>query len=165
MTRRAGSSAVRPATQDSTEPAQRAGDPGVVGNERLTTLTGAVLLVLIVVELATAANLHVLLAAHVFIGVLLAGPLAVKLGSTGYRFVRYYSGAPAFVHKGPPPRALRVLAPLLLATTLVLMGSGIGLMVSGPAAPGPLLALHNISAVLWLPLIAIHVGAYVRRLP
>lgn len=137
----------------------------VVGNERLTTLAGAVLLVLIVVELVTTAALHALLSAHVFVGVLLAGPLVVKLGSTGYRFLRYYTGSPAFVRKGPPHLALRVLAPLLLATTLVLIGSGIGLLVRGPAQPGPLLAVHNISALIWLPMIAIHTFAYVWRIP
>ena len=154
-------------------PAGRArGDPGngaawsaVVGNERLTTLAGAVLLVLIVVELVTTAALHALLSAHVLVGVLLAGPLVVKIGSTGYRFLRYYAGSPAFVRKGPPRLALRVLAPLLLATTLVLIGSGIGLLVTGPAQPGPLLAVHNISALLWLPMIAIHTFAYVWRVP
>ena len=62
---------------------------------------------------------------HVFLGVLLAGPLAIKLGSTGYQFLRYYTGSPAFVRKGPPRVALRVLAPLLVATTLLLIGSGI----------------------------------------
>jgi hypothetical protein len=63
----------------------------VIGNERLTALAGAVLLVLIVVELVTVPTLHALLSAHVFVGVLLVGPLAVKTASTGYRFVRYYA--------------------------------------------------------------------------
>lgn len=139
--------------------------PAVIGNERLTTLAGAVLLVLIVVELVTAALLRALLSVHVFVGVLLAGPLVVKLGSTGYRFLRYYAGSPAFVRKGPPRLALRVLAPLLVAITLVVVVSGIGLVVTGPAQPGPLLALHNISALIWLPLIAIHTFAYIRRVP
>jgi hypothetical protein len=137
----------------------------VVGNERLTTLAGAVLLVLMVVELVTTAILHTLMSVHVFVGVLLAGPLVVKLGSTGYRFLRYYAGAPAFVRKGPPRLALRVLAPLLVATTLVLVGSGIGLLVTGPDQPGPLLATHNVSALLWLPMIALHTVAYVWRIP
>jgi hypothetical protein len=137
----------------------------VIGNERLTTLAGGVLLVLIVAELVTTAALHALLSVHVFVGVLLAGPLVVKLGSTGYRFLRYYAGVPVFVRKGPPRLALRVLAPLLVATTLVLIGSGIGLLVTGPAQPGPLLGAHNVSALLWLPMIAIHTVAYVWRIP
>jgi hypothetical protein len=51
----------------------------VVGNERMTALAGAVLLVLILVELVTAAYLRTLLSAHVLVGVLLAGPLAAIL--------------------------------------------------------------------------------------
>lgn len=158
-------SLVRPAGQAHRDKGDIAGRSAVVGNERLTALAGAVLFVLIVIELVTTAAIHALLSAHVFVGVLLAGPLVVKMGSTGYRFLRYYTGAPAFVRKGPPRLALRVLAPLLLATTLVLIGSGIGLLVTGPDKPGSLLAVHNISALIWLPMIAIHTFAYVWRIP
>ena len=154
-----------PAGQAYRDTGDSAGWFAVVGNERLTTLAGTVLLVLILVELVTTAALHALLTAHVFVGVLLAGPLVVKLGSTSYRFLRYYAGSPAFVRKGPPRLVLRVLAPLLVATTLVLIGSGIGLLVTGPNQPGPLLAAHNVSALLWLPMIAIHTVAYVWRIP
>lgn len=160
-----GDSPARPAGQACGDTENNAAWSGVVGNERLTTLAGAALLVLIAAELVTTAALHTLLSAHVFVGVLLAGPLVVKLGSTGYRFLRYYTGSPAFVRKGPPRLALRVLAPLLVATTLVLIGSGIGLLVAGPAHPGPLLAVHNISALIWLPMIAIHTFAYAWRIP
>ena len=127
---------------------------GVIGNERLTALAGAVLLVLILLELVSSANLHALLPLHIFVGVFLAGPLVVKLGSTGYRFVRYYTKSPAYVRSGPPRLPLRVLAPLLLVTTLAVVGSGIGLVVAGPAQAGLLRPLHSLSVVLWLALIA-----------
>ena len=156
---------VRPTGSTGTDEENAEGRSGVIGNERLTALAGAVLLVLIVVELVTVANLRVGLAVHVLIGVLLAGPLAVKLGSTFYRFLRYYTGSPAYVRKGPPRLPLRVLAPLLVVTTLVVIGSGIGLVVTGPLHPGPLLLVHGMSTLLWLPLIAIHVFAYLRRVP
>ena len=138
---------------------------GVVGNERLTALAGAVLLVLILVELVSSASLHALLPIHIFAGVLLAGPLVVKLGSTGYRFLRYYTRSPAFVRRGPPRLPLRVLGPLLLIMTIVVVGSGIGLVVTGPAQAGLLLPLHNISVLFWLSLIAMHVCAYLWRTP
>src|SRR5271165_1616785 len=67
------------------------GRSGVIGNERLTALTGAVLLVLFLVMLVSTVNLQALLPLHIFVGVLLTGPVIVKLGSTGYRFVRYYT--------------------------------------------------------------------------
>jgi hypothetical protein len=137
----------------------------VVGNERMTALAGAVLLVLILVELVSAAILRTLLSIHVLVGVLMAGPLVVKLGSTFSRFLRYYTGSPAFVRRGPPHLALRVMAPLLIATTLVVIGSGIGLVVTGQQNAGPLLPLHGFSVLVWLPLIAIHVFAHILRVP
>ena len=158
-------SLVRPAGQTQTSGENAPYRSAVVGNERMTALAGAVLLVLILVELVSAAILRTLLSVHVFVGVLLAGPLAVKLGSIGNRFLRYYTGSPAFVRRGPPRLALRVLAPLLIATTLVVMGSGIGLVVTGPRSAVPLLPLHGISVLVWLPLIAIHVFAYIWRVP
>src|SRR5258708_7637045 len=82
---------------------------GVVGNERLTALAGAVLLVLILVELVSSAYLHAGITIHIFVGVTLSGPLLVKIGSTGYRFLSYYTRSPAFVRKGPPRLPLRVL--------------------------------------------------------
>src|SRR5436309_12548921 len=158
-------SPVRPSGQ--THTSERNGDKqsAVVGNERITALAGAVLLLLILVELVSAAILRTLLSIHVFVGVLLAGPLVVKLGSTGWRFLRYYTGSPTFVRRGPPHLALRVMAPLLIATTLVVIGSGIGLVVTGPRFAGPLLPLHGFSVLVWLPLIAIHTLAHIRRTP
>ncbi len=154
---------VRPSGLTGTDGENGKGRSGVVGNERLTALAGAVLLVLILVEIVSAAYLHALLPLHVFVGVLLAGPLVVKLGSTGYRFLRYYTKSPAYVRSGPPRLPLRVLGPLLLVTTLAVVGSGIGLVVTGPAQAGLLRPLHSLSVVFWLSLIAIHVVAYLWR--
>ncbi len=158
-------SSVRPSGRSHTSEYKGDRQSAVVGNERMTALAGAVLLVLILMELVSAAILHTLLSIHVFAGVLLAGPLVVKLGSTGWRFLRYYTGSPAFVHRGPPYPALRVMAPLLIATTLVVIGSGIGLVVTGPSSAGPLLPLHGFSVLFWLPLFALHVFAHTWRVP
>jgi len=140
-------------------------DRPVIENERMTALAGMILLGLMMVELVAAANLHALLSVHVYVGVLLAGPLVVKLGSTGYRFLSYYTGTSAFVHRGPPSLPLRILAPLLVAMTLLVLGSGIGLLVTGPALAGSLLPIHNISALVLLPIIVIHIVAHIRRAP
>src|SRR5579863_6886118 len=155
----------RPSGQTHTSGGKGDERSAVVGNEQLTTLAGAVLLVLIVVELVTVPNLRTLLSVHVFIGILLVGPLVIKLGSTGYRFLRYYTRSSAFVRKGPPHLPLRLLAPLLVATTLLIVGSGIGLVVTDPLHPGPLLLVHGLSTLIWLPLLAIHVFAYLLRVP
>jgi hypothetical protein len=136
---------------------------GVTGNERLTALVSLVLLVLIIVELVTSAFLHIWLPAHTVVGILLAGPLLVKMSSTGWRFLRYYTRAPAYVRRGPPPLVLRVFGPVLLITTVVMVGSGIGLVVTGPLQP--LLLTHVFSALLWLPLIAVHSLAHILQAP
>lgn len=156
---------VRPSAQVPTNTQNAADWAAVVGNERMTALAGALLLLLLVVEFVTSVHLRTFMSAHVFVGVFLAGPLAVKFASTGYRFVRYYMHAPAFVRRGPPPLALRMLAPLLIITTLVVIGSGIGLVVTGPRDAGPLLPLHGFSVLVWVPLFAIHVVAHIRRVP
>jgi hypothetical protein len=136
---------------------------GVIGNERLTALVSLVLLVLIIVELVTSALLNMWLTAHTVVGVLLVGPLLVKIGSTGWRFLRYYTRAPAYVRRGPPPLVLRVLGPVLLVTTLVMVGTGIGLIVAGPIQV--FLLAHVFSALLWLPLMAVHSLAHWSQVP
>jgi hypothetical protein len=136
---------------------------GVIGNERLTALVSLVLLVLIIVELVTSALLRIWLPAHTVVGVLLVGPLLVKIGSTGWRFLRYYTRAPAYVRRGPPPLVLRVLGPVLLVTTLVMVGSGIGLVVTGPIQP--FLLAHVFSALAWLPLMTVHSLTHLQQVP
>lgn len=140
-------------------------DDAPVGNQRLTALAGAILLVLFGVVLLTLIDLHTMLPSHVFIGVLLTGPLAVKLGSTGYRFAAYYTRSPSFVLRGRPHAKLRILAPLLIVSSLTLIGSGIGLVVAGPAQKEPFLVLHIVSALIWLRVVSMHVFAHVRQVP
>lgn len=143
---------------------QQASDDGwaaVVGNERLTGLAGAVLLQLILVIIVTAANANALLAIHIFVGVLLIGPLTVMVGSTGYRFLRYYANSSSFVRRGKPLLALRILGPLLLVTTGMVVVTGIALLFAGPG----LLVLHVFSALFWLPTVAIHAAAHAGRIP
>ena len=63
-------------------------DPGVESNARLTAATGAVLLVLLAAEGLTLVSLDRFLRWHELIGVLVLPPIVLKLGATGYRFVR-----------------------------------------------------------------------------
>ena len=137
---------------------------GVSGNERLTALTGSVLLIGFAVEGATLLSLGRLLTLHFFLGLLLIGPVLLKIGSTGYRFVRYYAGAPAYVRKGPPAPLLRVLGPFLIVTSVAVLGTGVMLAIVGPAS-GPWLFLHKATFVLWFGVMTIHVLTYVWRLP
>jgi hypothetical protein len=138
---------------------------GPAGNERLTALTAVVLLVLLAVEGATLISLRSFLSVHVFVGMLLVPPVALKLASTGWRFLRYYTGRGEYVAAGPPAPLMRFLvAPVVIATTLGLFASGIALIAFGPGHPFVVL-LHKASFVVWLGSMSIHVLAYVLRLP
>jgi hypothetical protein len=138
--------------------------PGVAGNARLTGGVAAALLVLLAAEGATIPFIGQLLGPHVFIGMLLIPPVLLKLGSTGYRFARYYSGNPAYVRKGPPNIALRVLAPGVVFTTLALFGTGVALLVAGPPS-NTLKFAHKLSFIAWVALMALHVLGHVLEVP
>ncbi|HWF79251.1 MAG TPA: hypothetical protein VN695_01630 [Streptosporangiaceae bacterium] len=134
------------------------------GNERLTAMTGAVLLVLLGAEGITIAEIHQLLTVHFFIGMLLIGPVLLKMGSTGYRFIRYYTGSPEYVRKGPPALLLRLLGPVVMLTSISVVGSGVALALAGPG-PSLWLFVHKASFVLWFAAMTVHVIWYAPRLP
>jgi len=99
---------------------------------------------------------------HIFLGLLLLPPVALKLASTGWRFTRYYARNEAYRHEGPPRLLLRMLAPLLVASTLTLFGSGVALLVGGHGG-GLLLGLHAVSFGVWGVVMIVHVLAYLAR--
>ena len=134
---------------------------GPPGNERLTTSIGLVLLVLLGIETLTTLALHSYLPEHIFLGLLLIPPVALKLASTGWRFFRYYTNSKPYRLEGPPRLLLRLLAPLLVLSTLTLFGSGVALIIVGHG--GVPLQLHAASFAVWGVLIAIHILAYLTR--
>jgi hypothetical protein len=146
---------------------QAARSGGAEGNERLTAMTGAVLLVLLAVECYTVLSIGRLLTLHVFLGMLLLGPVTLKAGSVLYRFARYYTGSAPYRRKGPPALLLRVIGPVIVLLTACVFGSGIMLAVTGPSygPPSAWLVIHRISFFAWVFFIVIHVLAYVPRLP
>jgi hypothetical protein len=137
---------------------------GVDGNERLTAMTGVVLLAGFAAEGVTILALGRLLPLHFFLGMLLIGPVALKICSTCYRFARYYADAPPYVRRGPPALVLRVLGPLVILTSLAVLGTGVALAVTGPG-PGPWLLLHKASFILWFGVLTVHVLGHALRLP
>ena len=137
---------------------------GPEGNERLTASSGVVLFVLLAAEGVTILSIRPLLSAHVFIGMLLIPPVALKLASTGWRFARYYRGAPEYTKKGPPLLPLRLLAPVVVVSTVALFASGVALVLHGPGG-GLLLLLHKASFAVWLAATGIHILAYLPRVP
>jgi hypothetical protein len=132
-------------------------EEGVEANSRLTAGAGALLLVLLAAEGVTILRVRGLLSAHVFIGMLLLPPVLVKMGSTGWRFIRYYAGSPAYRRKGPPPVLLRLLGPAVVVLTVVVLASGIVLVLAPSSLHGKLLLLHKASFILWFAAMTIHV--------
>jgi hypothetical protein len=142
----------------------RASQAGPTGNSRLTALTALVLVVLLAVEGATLISLQSFLSWHIVIGMLLVPIVALKTASTGYRFVRYYTGSPAYVRAGPPAPLLRLLGPILVLSTAGLFGTGVALAILGPGTPSVLL-LHKASFVVWVGALGLHVLGHLLPLP
>jgi hypothetical protein len=140
--------------------AKGAGDDGVEGNERLTGLAGALLLLPLAIEGLTILRIGQLRWLHMFLGMLLFGPIVVKLASTGYRFASYYRGRPAYVTKGPPVTPLRLLAIPLVLSTIGVLVTGVLLLIEGPTGRGQILLLHKVFFIIWVAVFAIHVLAH-----
>jgi len=127
--------------------APRTGGPA--GNARLTAWTGLVLLVLFLAEIGTMPDLDRFVNWHIAIGTLLVPPALLKTVTTGWRVLRYYTHRPAYRQAGPPPAPLRVLGPLVVVSTLALLGTGLALTVAGPHSMG-LMTLHKIATAVWV---------------
>jgi hypothetical protein len=134
------------------------------GNERLTASAGLVLIVLTVIELATLLlGLQRFLSLHVFVGIVLLPPVALKLASTGWRFTRYYTRAAAYRAKGAPQLVMRLMAPLLVAATIVLFGSGVAMGFLHGHSLRLARQLHGPASVVWMLLVGVHVLVYLKR--
>lgn len=134
------------------------------GNERLTATVGLVLIVLTLVELATLVlGLHRLLSLHVVVGLALIPPVVLKLGSTGWRFARYYTRSEAYRLKGAPQLAMRLLAPLLVAATVAVFGSGVAMGILHGQSLRVARQLHGPASVIWMLTLGLHVLVYLGR--
>jgi hypothetical protein len=146
--------------------ARRLAAGGPDGNERLTSLTAVILIVLLAIEGVTIVFLRPLISVHLFVGLLLIPPIAVKLASTGYRFARYYSGSPAYRAKGPPPALLRfAVAPATVVTTIAVFVSGVWLLLAGPHVRHTLLPIHKVGFIVWVAFTSVHVLWHLPSLP
>ena len=138
------------------------GRGGAEGNEILTSAVAGVLTVLLALEGVTVVHMAGLVSAHMFIGMVLIPPVALKLGSTGYRFFRYYTRAHTYRALGPPRPLLRALAPALVASTVGTFVTGVLLLAAGRKS-NALLGLHKVSFIVFAVLFGIHFVAYIPR--
>ncbi|HSP36981.1 MAG TPA: hypothetical protein VLR26_04440 [Frankiaceae bacterium] len=114
------------------------------------------LTLLLLAEGVTILSVRQLITAHIAIGLMLVAPVAVKIGTTTYRFARYYLGDGPYVHRGPPPLVLRMIGPLVVISTVALLGTGVALLFRRPGDAGFFLTLHKASFIVWIPLMALH---------
>ena len=135
---------------------------GPDGNEILTKATAAMLVALLVAEGVTVIHMSGLRSPHMLIGLALVPPVALKLGSTGYRFARYYTRSRAYREKGPPQFGLRVLAPVLVLTTIGVLATGIWLLALGHRND-TVIELHKVLFIVWVLVFGLHFLFYIPR--
>jgi hypothetical protein len=134
-----------------------ADDDGVESNARMTGVLGAVLLVALAIEGFTLLGVRQYLTLHVFVGFFVVPVVALKLATTGYRFVHYYRGAPAYRRKGPPHPLLRIIAPLVVVATVAVLGTGIALLIVSSGSSGTVRTAHQASFIVWFAVMTLHV--------
>jgi hypothetical protein len=138
---------------------------GSLGNEHLTAVLAAVLLLLLAVEGATLLQIRSLLTVHAFVGILVIPVLGLKVASTGWRLLHYYRGREEYVQRGPPHVVLRMLvAPVIVLSTLVLFATGVALLALGQTS-GTVVGLHKASFIVWVGAMTLHVLAHAPKLP
>ena len=135
---------------------------GVEANARLTATTGLLLVVLFFLEGLTIPVIGRFLTWHVAIGLALIPPVLLKIGSALWRFGHYYWGDRRYVRAGAPHPVLRVLGPLVIISTVVVIASGVALWLVGPT-DRLLLRVHQLSFVLWFIVVAVHLVAHLAR--
>jgi hypothetical protein len=140
---------------------------GPAGNARLTAWIGLVILALSLADAITLVSVGHFITAHILIGALLVPLALMKTATTGWRIVRYYQGAPAYRQAGPPPLLLRILGPLVILTSLAVLGSGLALIALGQSAFATIVTvfgfginavtIHQVAFAAWLVITGLHV--------
>jgi hypothetical protein len=148
---------------DTTDLHPEPSESSVTANERLTALTGGLLLLLLALMGVTVLSVRRWLPEHFLLGFLLIPPLALKMASTGYRFVRYYAGDPQYRRAGPPELLMRLTAPIVVISTLAIFATGIDLWLFGLRFGSLWVEAHKLSFYIWLPAAGVHVLGHLSR--
>ncbi|HEY8737284.1 MAG TPA: hypothetical protein VIO62_09595 [Candidatus Dormibacteraeota bacterium] len=138
-------------------------ESGVAANERLTSLTGGLLFVLLAAIGVTVLSVRQLLPEHFALGFVLIPPLVLKASTTGYRFVRYYTADPAYRLAGPPQLLMRLIAPIVVVSTFAVFITGLELWLFGLRFGSNWIEWHKLSFTVWLPATGVHVLGHLRR--
>lgn len=101
--------------------------------------------------------------AHYVLGLLVVPPVVLKLGSTGYRVLRNYTGSAAFRLAGPPPVVLRfITGPILVVATVATLVTGIELWLVGLRYGSGWTTAHTFSAAVMLVAVTVHLVGHTR---
>lgn len=139
----------------------RSHDKGATeGNHRLTALTGSMLAPLLALVFLTGLFMDAWWHLHYAIGFVLIPVVVLKLASTGYRAARYYTNDPVYRAAGPPDSVPRMLAPLLAASILTTLATGVALFLQH-SRRGVLSTLHTDAAIASAALIGLHLLTYI----
>ena len=131
-------------------------------NAALTSWTGLLLLPLLGLVGFTGVFFGSLWRSHLIVGILLLPVLGLKLATTTYRAVRYYTGSRRYRAAGPPHWPARILAPFLIVCTVVAMTSGVVMWLANNR-DRPWSTIHTDSVVILGGLVGIHVLLYLPR--
>jgi hypothetical protein len=138
---------------------------GPSGNEHFTAMLGGLLFVLLAVEGITIVALGMFVVPHIVLGFAIIGPLLFKIGSTLYRFIRYYTGAASYRVAGPPAPFPRVVGPLVLIFSVAVIATGVALVLVPAADRATVHFWHKVTFILWFIVMTCHVLWYIWRVP
>jgi hypothetical protein len=116
---------------------------------------------MLLVEGVTVLDVRGMITLHMFLGLMLIPPVLLKSASTVYRMGSYYRGRPAYVDRGAPHIVLRVIGPLVVLSSLALLGTGLWLLLVGH--DDAVLTLHQGSFIVWVALMTIHFLGHVKE--
>ena len=131
-------------------------------NQALTSWTGVLLIPLLGLVGLTGVAFGHFWRAHLIIGLALIPILGLKLVTTTYRAVRYYTRSRRYREAGPPEWPARILAPPLVVATVVAMVSGI-VMWAANNQDRPWSTIHTDSVVIMGGLVGLHLLFYLPR--
>jgi hypothetical protein len=139
----------------------QARDRNADGNARLTGISASLVLPLVLFEVVTVVlGVKGMITAHVVVGLILVGPMLLKLGSVTYRLTSYYRGVIEYRRRGKPSRTLRLFSGCLALVVLLLLVSGLVLIVGPNSVHSQARGIHVVTAYLTVALLIGHLAAH-----
>lgn len=136
--------------------------PATQGNASLISWTGLLLIPLLGLVGITGLAFGTLWRAHFIVGILLIPVLGLKLLATTYRAVRYYTGSAKYRAAGPPDWPARIMAPFLIAATVIAMVTGVEMWLANNQ-DRPWSTIHTDSVVVMGGLVGLHILIYLPK--